>query len=471
VRRVRGAASCRRGLAAISCAALVALGLAGAAPFTADAASGRQASCFAPPPSSSSSSLFPSIPALPVPAGSDAVNHAVAVREVRGLEAHTVALKSKWETATNPAAKPKDILNAPSGYKNSIDVHRYYRLPGTVARLAAQLKPVRGDECLGLEIGKGSRVKELAVLFVPTNPVNGLVSADVEVSAGKATGGGVAVRVDWSATWMVDRPGWERIPSGTAKIEVQVGTGRAARTLATVTSLSDISTIVDDVNNRELVQPVSGSFCPGGGVLFTLRFFGAGGSQPVAQAAENNCGGLNFALGARQGLALFDGTSFTATQTSGLLWTTHVLDPCNVNQLSIADVNTQSADGLNELALTLNYAGPGPYGGPGPCVLAGPLQIQAHDSSGNPIATQVTGVTGPQAILLQMAVLNPGDQAAIALVWQSPGFGCTQPPAAANLGLTFADEPSPFNVSLATISLPIDPCEGKLLVLGPNGLL
>ena len=143
----------------------------------------------------------------------------------------------------------------------------------------------------------------------------------------------------------------------------------------------------------------------------------------MAQAAENNCGGLNFALGARQGLALFDGTSFTATQTSGLLWTTHVLDPCNVNQLSIADVNTQSADGLNELALTLNYAGPGPYGGPGPCVLAGPLQIQAHDSSGNPIATQVTGVTGPQAILLQMAVLNPGDQAAIALVWQSPGFG------------------------------------------------
>jgi hypothetical protein len=479
VRRVRGAASCRQSLAAISCATLVALGLAAGAPLTAAAArgsdaiaaSGTGASCFAPPTGSPSASLFPTIPPLPVAAGSDAVNHQVAVREVRGLEAHVVVLKSKWVTAKNPAARPKDILNVSSGYKNSIDLYRYYRLPGTVARFAAQLRPVRGEDCLGLELGKGAHVRDLVVIYLPNHPVKGLVGADVQVSAAKAKGGGVAVRVDWSATWMIDRPGWERIPSGTAKIEVQAGTGRNARTLATVTSQSDVSTIVDDINNRELVQPVTQSLCGVGGALFTLRFFGATGAQPVAQAAENSCGGLNFALGARQGLALFDGSGFTATQTSGVLWTTHVLDPCNVNQLSIADANTQSADGFNELALTLSYAGPGAYGQPGPCVLAGPLQIQAHDSAGNPIGTQITGVTGPQAILQQMAVLDPGDQAAVALIWQSPGFGCAQPPAAANLGLSFADEPSPFDVSLATISLPIDPCGGKLTVLGPGNLL
>jgi hypothetical protein len=264
-----------------------------------------------------------------------------------------------------------------------------------------------------------------------------------------AKGGGVAIRADGWAIWLIPRPLRDRVPSGVSAVGVFVKTfSGASYPASTVTSPGAIRHLIAWVDSRPRSQPLVIA-CPditGTTPLIDLRFLGgAGQSTPLAEATENGCGGMSFSIRGRATPGLEENAPLV-----NVLWRLHALPRCAAAQLSTASPPPTPGNRLVQLNFVNTSSSV--------CALYGYARISLRDAQGRPLRTQVTRQPFPPFVV----TLIPAASAFVSVTWDQSCPG----PRAASVQVGLPGEPGSFLVPVGSARHPVSPCNGRIAV-GP----
>jgi hypothetical protein len=234
---------------------------------------------------------------------------------------------------------------------NRVAVHRFWRVPGTVLRVAdwfgshqpRDASIARGSEAqaASAKSARGTRrrttLEMWAATYTSATAPTGVTSQQLSIALAPAKGGGVAIRADGEAGFVLPRPVAQQLPAGTDRVHVVVRfthpTSAPAADRALIrprtydlTSPQRIEQLVTFMNVMP-AAPQSAAAClknphPAArsvGLAVDLTFYAAGRSQPLAVAdLEPSCNGVGLTVAnrPRQNLLLnfrgFEGLQYAA---------------------------------------------------------------------------------------------------------------------------------------------------------------
>jgi hypothetical protein len=251
------------------------------------------------------------------PPRSDAANRRVARHDAVGLLGKLVLPDGATRVSSDPSIGRR--LNAAALVEASpqlVDLHRFWRVAESPADVLAWLhKHVPSGSVVGgtgTSSGPGFSIDSIQFGFRAVSRV--LLWRDLVVSVAAARGRGAAIRADAEDVWVLERPRSERVPSGTAQIDVAVTrtdfkTGHTSTTPQTVTKAATIQKVISLVDALPMDQ-LGAVPCPVDlGPDVTLKFLPASGSTPlaVATAQGEGCGLVSFTVESKAEPDLADG--------------------------------------------------------------------------------------------------------------------------------------------------------------------
>ncbi len=359
-------------------------------------------------------------------------------------------------TATDPSVG--HVLRSAAtrpGIERLIDRHRFWLVPGAPAGVLTWLRhhPPAGTQSDGSgSAGNRSGTYEWFLSFAYRKVPAVLYEAELDVSVAGASGGRTAVRADSYAAGMVPRPDWERVPSGVSAINVTVqpSDGRGSYPLGTITQPALLKRLVAAFDSFPIVQPGNMFSCPlslAASPELHFQFLSPVGAQ-LANAAEEVCGGVAFAVGDRSGPALEPGVDLTQ-----LLWSDQVLPVCSA--LSVAATPVTHTPPPEELSVSLQIKDTGS----GACGLRGYPQISRLSSTGRSLVPPVTRIPAGAPVTPPVVLVDPTWPAATSISWPAQPACKALPFTEVDMRLPGVE--TPFAVTLRS---PIAPCGGRLSV-------
>jgi len=174
-----------------------------------------------------------------------------------------------------------------------IDYYRVWRAPGNPQRLIGSYNthPPAGFESTTYGYGgTGNGTTYWQVSLTLRHLPAGVYEQALSIYATPDKGGGMTLRLDSWAAWLIPRPGWERGPAGVHAVAVSEQpevTGNKTFPVATVTALSKVRQLMAFVDKLQIVQPGGAGGCPVGGWPFDLDFLRAPNARPAVRVAED----------------------------------------------------------------------------------------------------------------------------------------------------------------------------------------
>jgi Protein of unknown function (DUF4232) len=344
-----------------------------------------------------------------------------------------------------------------------VDVHRFYRLPGSESTVAAYFRahpPARTTltgtgSARNLRTGVGSESLSFSYAKAPA----GVFEAGITVNLAIASAGGTAVRIDSWAAWLVPRPSWESVPATAQTVTVTANTsdGTHAYPIATVTDPATVKRLIALVDGLGIQQPGAVFGCPAiaaNSPAIELSFSAAPGSPALATATQNNCGSLEFTVGSRKGPMLADSVDLTAR-----LWSLHVLPQCSSSQLSAAAEPLTRTPAPVELTVPISLSDTASSA----CGLQGYPKIQLLGAGDQALPTNATRIPTGKPVTPPVTLIDPSWPGGTSISWPRPSSSCHAPQATA-VALTLPGATSPANVTLGAKDTPVAPCGGRISV-------
>jgi hypothetical protein len=284
----------------------------------------------------------------------------------------------------------------------------------------------------------------------------GVYQQALNLYATPAKGGGMRLRLDSWAAWLVPRPGWERVPAGVHALAVSEQpnvTIEKTFPVATVTARTKVRQLIAFVDKLPIVQPGGGFIsCPEGGWPFDLDFLRAPNARPVARTAEDACYGMAFARGGRKGPGLAE-----QVELPSVLWRMRILPRCQSSQLRGSATKPQTFGSRGaDLQVNLNDVS-GRV-----CGLSGNPKMTLFSASGQRLPTHPRY----SSELRDLNVAAPTAPADFFLSWSRPSRSC-KAPRAARLDLTILHSSTPLPIRIGSARHPVAPCGGRIS-LGPG---
>jgi hypothetical protein len=338
------------------------------------------------------------------------------------------------------------------------DAYDYYRSWRASGDPKAFIDSIIGHPPAGFAVpgdgysGTNGRIDDWSVSLSLRRLPRGLYQEGVDVDAAVAKGGGMTLRVDSWAAWLVPRPSWERIPAAIRTVAVSEQPGVGSYPAGTVTATSKIQKLTSLIDHLQIEQPGPASACPVSVPSFALRFSRAGDSRPVARVAEDGCFGLAFSSGGRRGPLLAEHALL-----AGVLWRMRILPRCQTVQLAGSAATPQQL---------------GPRAGSGlfmrvdlnevdrrACGLAGYPTVRLLSADGTELPTHVKYPGGP----FTLAIAAPTQPIQLFILWSRARRSC-RGTRAVELAVTPAHSGSAVVIPIGSAKHPVAPCHGKITV-------
>ncbi len=315
--------------------------------------------------------------------------------------------------ATDPAAN--GVLDHPlsrPGIGHLIDLHQFWRAPGTPAALLDWLRRhVPAGTRLSSSGSGGNRTGTYMWMHAYSyrKLPAAIFEAELDFAIAAASGGGTAVRVDSFAAGLVPRPRWERVPAAVAAVVVSVrrSDGRRSYAVATVTDPARARRLVAVFNGFRIVQPGAVLGCPailGATPQLRFRFLAASGTL-LAEATESGCTGLKFVAADRSGPALSPALDLTQ-----LLWSEHVLPICSALSVKGRSVRPATAE---QFSLSFRVRDTGA----GACGLRGYPNVRLLSRVGGSLIPRLTRIPAGHLLTPPVALLDPSWAATTSVGW------------------------------------------------------
>ena len=259
-----------------------------------------------------------------------ASNRASAGRDVLALLTRAVLPAGALRLSGRPSgASAIDDTGPQPATPDIVDVHAWWRAPGTLAAVIAFEKAhapagssFSGTSGALFNGGGRSTAGWTAVEFAFPAQAGVLGSRTLIVKVIAIGAHSVALRVDAQDVWEIPRSAAERIPVGVHAIDVSRGIpGRAPTLLQSVTDPGKVAAIVKLIDALPIVQP-SAIECPmilvnGPTVTFAFRASAGGSvlakaSQNVAQGPSSVCNPMRLIIEGRSQTPLLGGSAFVA---------------------------------------------------------------------------------------------------------------------------------------------------------------
>jgi hypothetical protein len=387
-------------------------------------------------------------------AGNERAARAFAVHELSAVRMPA----GSAVTATDPAlsgvlAKPQSRPGI--GPPRLVDLHRFWRVPGSPAALIEWLRHHQPAGSRLSSWGRGGGrdgpsvwSRGYSFRAVPA----GIYETELDFAIGAGKGGGTAVRVDSFAAALVPRPAWERVPAAVTQVVVEVRRydGTHAYPIATVTDAAVVRRLVAVFNRSGIVQPGPSLGCgliTGATPELSFRFVSATNAE-IADASESGCAGLKFAVGGRSGAALLPHVDLTR-----VLWSEHVLPVCSSLSVDAEPLTRTPGPAFATLPFQIrdtasNACGLRGYPGVRLGTAAGALSIPRTERI--PVGHPVT----PPVVLL-----DPSWPATTSISWPTRHSCRSVPFTHVQLGLPGVSRP--FTVRLRQ---PVNPCGGTITI-------
>lgn len=197
------------------------------------------------------------------------------------------------QSATEPDG-PGGLLNGPQSPLPgpSVDIHRWWRVPGSMAQVFAFLKshPPPGATLAWTGTGADSGEVTQQFLGFVWHPVPGVLFArQLEVDVAQLADGEAGVRADAEVKWFVPRPVSERVPRAAGVLSVTRGAfpGWPPPLSVTIGDRTRVRSVAGLLDRLQIVQPDGVIACPAilAAPTITLTFRARAGGRPLARAS------------------------------------------------------------------------------------------------------------------------------------------------------------------------------------------
>jgi hypothetical protein len=238
---------------------------------------------------------------------------------------------------------------------HAVDLHRFWTIPGTVSQAVNWMQSHQpanlgisstsgaesGQSQGGRRAGRPAGIELWSATYGFTTAPAGVTSQQLEVALVPAKGGGVAMRADAEAGFLLPRPAPQQLPAGTDRVRVHVSVTR--RSTASSSSRSSAGSRSQrgalrvprtyDITSRERIGELVGLM----------------NTMPAAQQSQRACLNNAAASSRRPGPSLAIGLTFTSAGASSPLAVAAIDARCDVVRLKIGARPEQD--------LTLNFPG------------------------------------------------------------------------------------------------------------------